>query len=553
MALTKEQEAFEKQRQLELWNQFTSSEDYHSRLLERLKLNDAGDRSAQARTYLWHLCARPDNPIEGAKFFINTFGWTFDPRPERKPGHLPFLTFEFQDKAIADFIEHVDSGRDWFIEKSRDMGMSWLIFVWLPLWYWLFRDSANFLLGSYKEDLVDDRTIDSLFGKIDYALLSLPKWLLPARFRMDKHRTHMRLLSPSTGNVITGDTMNANFGRGARKTAVLFDELGSWDWAKEAWDGAADSTSCRVANSTPKGYNFYAMLRESGIDISTFHWREHPLKDAQWYAFEQNRRNDEAAIAQELDISYTKSRDGRVYPEWNEINVDKGLYQYDPNLPLYVGWDFGKTDNCAIIWTQIEHDNSLRIVDSFTKTGKNIDFFVPFVTGIISSDLNEKYMYTPEELLLINEHKNWTKGTHYGDPAGRFQNAVTDATVISVLKSHGIIVNFKDAWKEHSIRKRAAKDLIQRKVHLNGNDRTVYLNICMMNAAYPKVKNEGMETVRSDKPKHDSTSHYRSAFEYLALGLSERGARKTPYDKFPTKSAAAVAGVPTRVIRTVRY
>jgi hypothetical protein len=548
MALTKEQEALEKERQSQLFKEYQLSPDYQSRLLERLKLNDAGDRSAQARTYLWHLCARPDNPVEGAKFFINTFGWTFDPRPERKPGHLAFITFPFQDEIIKQFIDHVDNGRDWFIEKSRDMGMSWLVFVWLPVWYWLFRDGVNFLLGSYKEDLVDDRTMDSLFGKLDYAVLSLPKWLLPARFNIDKHRTHMRMTSPATGNVITGDTMNPNFGRGARKTAILFDELGSWDWAKDAWDGAADSTSCRVANSTPKGFNFYALLRESGIDVSRYHWTDHPLKDNQWYAYEQNRRNDEAAIAQELDISYTKSREGRVYPEWNELNVTPGLFPYDPNLPLYVGWDFGKTDDTAIIWSQEGHDGALRIVDTYRKTGKNIDFFVPFVTGIISSDLAEKHMYTPEELVIIGEHKNWAKGTHYGDPAGRFQNQVSDETVVSVLRNHGIVMNFKDAWKEHQLRKRATKDLIQRGVFLNENPRNTYFNICIINAAYPKVKHEGMETIRSDKPKHDSTSHYRSALEYLALGLTERGQRRgVPYDKFK-KRATEVAGIrPRRV------
>lgn len=528
---------------MQAFTEYQLSEEYQKRLVERLQLNDAGENKAQARTYLWHLCARPDNPAEGAKFFINNFGWTFDPRPERKPGHLPFMLFPFQEAAIEAFIDHVENGRDWFIEKSRDMGMSWLVFVWLPIWYWLFKDGSNFLLGSYKEDLVDDRTIDSLFGKIDYSLLSLPKWMLPKGFKIDKHRTHMRITNPATGAVITGDTMNANFGRGARKTAILFDELGSWDYAKDAWDGAADSTSCRVANSTPKGYNFYALLRKSGIDVSTYHWSLHPLKDTQWYENERNRRNDEAAVAQELDISYQKSQEGRVYPEWNERFVSFGEYDYDPHLPLYVGWDFGKTDETAIIWIQKNFDGSIRVVDTYQKGGKNIDFFVPFITGFINSDLNEKYLYTKEELDIIDEHKNWERGTHFGDPAGRFQNQVSDETVISVLKNHGIVVNFQDKWKEFTLRKPAGKRLIMGRVLVNKTLRSDDFDICMLNAKFPKSKVEGLDEIKSKLPVHDRTSHYRSAWEYLSLGLENDRKPAKVYDKFKKKETAqAVAG-----------
>lgn len=547
--LTKEQEAEEKIRQTRVFQDYLHSTAYQDKLIERLKINDAGERRSEARQYLWHLCARPDNPKEGAKFFINTFGWTMDPRPEREPKHLPFFTFPYQDKIIEDFIEHVDNSRDWFIEKSRDMGVSWLVFVWLPIWYWIFRDGVNLLVGSYKEDLVDNRTIDSLFGKIDYSILSLPKWILPARFRADKHRTHMRLMNPANGNLITGDTMNADFGRGARKTAILFDELGSWDYAKDAWESCADSTSCRIANSTPKGYNYYAMLRDTGIDISTYHWKVHPLKDDQWYIYEQNRRTEEE-VAQELDISYTKSREGRVYPEWSELNVQEGLFPYDDSLPLFVGWDFGKTDDTAIIWAQPERAG-LRIIETYSKAGKNIDFFVPFITGYINSDLAEKYLYNAEEIELIHTHADWKKGTHFGDPAGRFVNAVSDETVFSVLRKNGIYVNFKDHWKEFKIRKRATKTLLNQGIFLNQTRRTSYFNICILNASYPRIRHEGLDLIRSEKPKHDSTSHYRSALEYLALGLEELETHVAkPYDKFKKKTPSQAIG---RVKRATAY
>ncbi|WP_404905065.1 hypothetical protein, partial [Propionibacterium freudenreichii] len=67
-----------------------------------------------------------------------------------------------------------------------------------------------------------------MFGKIDYAMANLPGWLMPVGYNDKKHRTKMKLMNPHNGNIITGDTMNPNFGRGSRKTYIAFDELAFW-------------------------------------------------------------------------------------------------------------------------------------------------------------------------------------------------------------------------------------------------------------------------------------------------------------------------------------
>ena len=521
-------EQLEMSRRTALFDAYQHSDDIVERRKTRLKINLACVKNLEARTMAWKLCERADNPAEGCIFFIENFGWTFDPRPQADPHHLPFFLYEYQKDAIRWLIDHIDNGRDGLLEKSRDMGVSWVFFVFVPLWYWLFRDGINLLMGSYKQDLVDNHTKDSLFGMIDYAIDGLPKWLLPKGFSKDKHRHERRLVNPVNFNLIAGDTMNPDFGRGTRKTAVLFDELGSWDYARDAWESCTDVTACKIANSTPKGYNYYAKLRNSGMDVLTLHWKLHPLKDEQWYAFEKTRRTEEE-VAQELDISYNKSQEGRVYPEWNENNVEFGEFNYDPTLPLYVGWDFGRDDDTAIIWAQ-PFRNKLRIVDTYHKSGKLIDFFIPFVTGIIPSD---NFTYTKQDLEKIEEHRYWKRGTHFGDPSGRFHNQVTNMTVLDVLGDAGIKVNFQDAWKEFPKRKTAAKTLIQAGIDLIKNKETDYFFMCMEQAAYPKVRVQGSPEVRSIKPNHDWTAHYRSAFEYLALGLSEfRGERVKPIDKF---------------------
>lgn len=521
-------------RRKQVFEEYIKTPEYMEKLVTRLQVNDActnSANSADARKYAWNLCHRPDNTAEGLIFFVENFGYTFDPRPHTEMKHLPFILFDYQKQAIRWMVEHIEGGKDGLIEKSRDMGVTWIVFVYVPLYYWLFRDGINILEGSYKERLVDDRSKDSLFGMLDYAIDSLPKWLLPSGFNKEKHRTQMKLINPVTGNIISGDTMNPDFGRGTRKTVVLFDEHGSWDYAKDAWESAGDSTSCRISNSTPKGYNFYATLRNSGIDLLTLHWKLHPLKDEAWYQFEKRRRTEEE-VAQELDISYNKSQEGRVYPEWNEINVEQGLFEYDDEKPLYVGWDYGGSDDTAIIWAQPGEDRRLRIIDTYRNTKKIIDFYIPFVTGFVG----DGYTYTKDELEMISRHSKWRRGIHFGDPSGRFTNQVTNTTIFKTLANYGIVTNFRDEWKNFQKRRTAGKLRIQEGILLNDNKRTQYFNLCMLNASYPVVKNKGMEEVRSILPKHDYTSHYRSAFEYLCLGLSEfNQVRREIYDKFKKK------------------
>lgn len=524
----------ETERRKKLFYDYQRSEEYQKKLITRLQINDAADKKTEARAMTWQLCARPDNPAEGCIFFIENFGWTLDPRPQANPNNLPFFLFEYQKEAIRALFDHIDNGKDLLFEKSRDMGATWIIFVYVPLWYWLFRDGSNFLLGSYKEDQVDDRTNDSMFGKLDYAIESLPKWLLPRFFNKEKHRNHMKLVNPVSHNQITGDTMNPRFARGARKTAVLFDELGHWEYAKEAWESSAYATACRIANSTPMGYNFFAMLRngEMGeIDVHTMKWNQHPLHDQLWYEFEVERSTPEA-IARELDISYVQSLEGRVYPEWGPQHVEKGLFPYDPDLQLYVSWDFGRTDDTAIIWSQKTKEGKLRIVDCYKNNNKHIEFFIPFATGMVSMELYGKYNYLPHEIKMIEEHRDWRPATHFGDPAGRFVHQAADMSVLEILKTNGIIVNSRDEWKTFQKRKAATKLLILDGIELNTNGRTQFFDHCITQSAYPRIRRDGKHEVKNEKPQHNWTSHYRSSLEYLALGLSEfNGRREKPYDK----------------------
>jgi hypothetical protein len=497
--------------------------EQRDRLIKRAQNNQVGANDKAAQVLLYNLCKRPDNAAEGCIFFIENFCWTFDPRSENK--YLPVVLFDYQKDAVKYIIEHIDHGKNFLIEKSRDMGVSWLI-TYVFIWYWLFRDGVNLLVGSYKEKYVDDGSNhDAIFGKIELTLRALPKWILPSRFKVGKHRQNLKLINPENNNIISGDTMNPQFGRGARKTAIFYDELGFWKDAKDAWEAGADATFCQIANSTPHGKNYYYSLRTSGMDVLTLPWRLHPLKDDAWYQYEKSRRTEES-IAQEIDLNYEKSLSGKVYPEWQPM---EGFYPYNDNAPLYVGCDWGKSDGTALIWAQLV-DGKLRIVDAFYKTGETIDFFVPFLTGIVPSD---DFRYSRKELEKIEKHRRWKRGTVFGDPAGRFTSAVTNQSVFSILRDSGIYVNYEERWKEFQTRRTAVKMRIRNGVEIDKNPDTDYLSLCIQEAAYPSVRRNGEDEVKAVKPNHDWTSHHRSALEYLCLGLENaRTSRVKVIDKF---------------------
>lgn len=251
--------------------------------------------------------------ITSFEFWCEHFAYTFDPRDIRNP-HKRFILYDYQREAARKTIACILEGRDQLEEKSRDMGASWLkmaIFTWM----WTFWESFHALVGSRKEDLVDDYTVDSLFGKIDYMVDRMPRWMVPG-YDDKKNRKLLRIEHPC-GNLISGESANPNFGRGPRKNVVYFDEYAFTENDRAIWTSIADTAPCKLVTSTPQGMNNqFAILRfqvGSGIEILTLHWTLHPLKDVEWYEREKKKRKgNTVTIAQELDINYQASAGGLV-------------------------------------------------------------------------------------------------------------------------------------------------------------------------------------------------------------------------------------------------
>ena len=265
---------------------------------------------------------------EDVLFWINGFVWTFDPR---KPNpKLPFCTWPYQDNAFLALDEAIGE-QDVLVEKSRDMGASWICLTTF-LWRWMYRSRQAFLMVSRKESLVDGMS-DSLFAHMDFIIDGLPVWMVPS-YRRNK----LKLYNLDNGSKIDGEATVENLGRGGRRTALLVDEFAAFE--RGGWDvlsATADNTNTRIFNSTPNGTGnaFYAQ-RQGGTARLRMHWSDHPEKGAgkfqtadgkwhsPWYDREVGRRAHKQEIATQLDIDYA----GSAYPYFDLDTLGSLKYEF---------------------------------------------------------------------------------------------------------------------------------------------------------------------------------------------------------------------------------
>jgi hypothetical protein len=161
------------------------------------------------------VCARD------AAHWVNTWGWTYDPR-EPAPT-LPFDLFPKQAELLRWLARREAAQEDGLVEKSRDMGVTWLCCAY-ALHGWLFRPGFACGFGSRKLDLVDKiGDPDCIFDKLRFLLRNLPGWMLPAGFRAEAHDCHAKLVNPANGSTITGEGGD-QIGRGGRKSLYFVDE-----------------------------------------------------------------------------------------------------------------------------------------------------------------------------------------------------------------------------------------------------------------------------------------------------------------------------------------
>lgn len=305
-------------------------------------------------------------------YFILNYVHTHDPRPDleskRPIGLIPFALYEFQFDLVRKIRDKIASGDDLLIEKSRDMGATWVT-VAVIVWYFLFTPDFSARLGSRNVNEVDKiGDIGTLFEKARTIIRNLPRFLRPMHFSETKHMPYLRVINPQNRATIVGETANPNFGRSGRNTVAVFDEFAFWDNDNAAWESCGQTTPCRIGISTPYGNNNrFAKMAQGKLDDKpekiTLHWKLHPKHDDAWYE-RQKTRYTPSGLAREVDISYALSVEGRVFEVFDyalhvktigycdpTVNPHR-LYVPDPNHPITVAFDFGRV--CAALFSQID-------------------------------------------------------------------------------------------------------------------------------------------------------------------------------------------------------
>lgn len=309
----------------------------------RKRLRDEAAKAPPIRDALLAACK------QSCLFWMNAFGWTYRIRKVEngtvvpcKPfeSNYPMITWPVQDEIVGVMNEAIENGEDVNGDKSRDMGLSWLM-LFVFDWRFLFRRDQHFGLVSRKEEEVDERgEMDSLFEKVRYINDMLPHWMRPPiRSR------HMHLKNTELNSSIAGESTNTNVGRGGRKTAYGVDEAAAIPNAERVESSLSQTTGCQIWISTALGPNtqFHKRIKEKRGRYVAAPWFRHPEKAAgahqvrdelgrikwtsPWYEKLPEKMSIKA-IAQEVDMDHGQA--GDMFFDHHEIERHRLDHEMDP-------------------------------------------------------------------------------------------------------------------------------------------------------------------------------------------------------------------------------
>lgn len=275
------------------------------------------------------------HPIE----FINHWVDTYDPRMAGTDSmaHIPLVMFQKQEDLIRCLHACVLEEENGLIEKSRDMGATWICAAF-SVWLWLFWPGASIGWGSRKRELVDKiADPDSIFEKIRMLIDRLPSFFLPAGFSPTTSMSYMRIVNPETGATITGECGD-NIGRGGRKLVYFKDESAHYERPEKIEAALSDNTRVQIDISSVNGLgNVFHRRREAGAiwegktttgrtQVFVMDWSDHPAKTQEWYNARKQKAVDEGLLhvfAQEVDRNYSAAVEGLLIEmDWVRAAID---------------------------------------------------------------------------------------------------------------------------------------------------------------------------------------------------------------------------------------
>lgn len=254
---------------------------FRKRILELCRHNKEYQRA------VWHLCKHD------LIAFINLFVYQYNPLVKGEATVGPFITWEFQDTVLLmeppvgkGILWCYENDRTAVIEKSRDMGASWLFLIF-EVWLCLFHEHIQALNISRSKDAVDSASRNSLFAKIRFIHKHLPDWLKGPVVEQKLYFEYGR-----SGSEITGEASTGKAGTGGRGSVVFIDEFSQIEEDIAVRQNTASISDCRFFNGTHlgTGTEFFNLTKSAEIVQIQMHWTRHPRKNDYLYSFDTEER-----------------------------------------------------------------------------------------------------------------------------------------------------------------------------------------------------------------------------------------------------------------------
>lgn len=252
---------------------------------------------------------------------------------------MPFIFFPRQEEYLRFLWECYSDKENGLTEKARDMGATWECCAF-SVWLWLYHSDTVIGWGSRKGEYVDKAgDPKAIFTKIRQQLSHLPPWMMPRGWRPSLHSTHMRIINPMNGSVITGEAGD-NMGRGGRTSIYFKDESAHYEHPELVEAALGDNTDVAMDISSVNGPGtvFYRRrlageewfsdkkCAKGMVRVFIFDWSHHPAKTKEWHDEREEKARREGLLhvfRQEVERDSLGSQDKAIIQaEWVRAAID---------------------------------------------------------------------------------------------------------------------------------------------------------------------------------------------------------------------------------------
>jgi hypothetical protein len=288
-----------------------------------------------------------------------------------KRGTIPFLTYDFQDNCVRDFVNH----RFNIIVKSRQLGLS-TVTAGFALWLAIFHKDKNILVIATKLP-----TAVNFIKKVKFMLNSLPPWLLLTEFRDTQQSVVF-----SNGSEIKAIPTSEDAGRSEALSLLIVDEAAHVRYFDEIWAGLYPTLSTggsAILISTPKGVGgtYHKIYSEAVAGVNNFNhinlpWHVHPEHDEEWFREDSKQfAGDLKKIAQEYLCDFVSSGDTFLQVQqmdWLKSLVKPPIAREGDGRRIWI-WEHPRPGRKYIMSADVSRGNAadysaFHIIDTSTTT-----------------------------------------------------------------------------------------------------------------------------------------------------------------------------------------